>query len=255
MRGRPSMRCASAEPPANRSWRCARTSTRVEPATSGRGNRSLRAGSAASHRSKSSRPAAPGSVTPPAWSSSQANGRVGQQGAVADYLEVDRRYERAVEACLGDLLQHVIVERHKQADAGLSAGARAQRRPLRLRRRSSPGSTPIQIRARRRVPGHPCRDADVVRVAVRTRGRFSRSFPTRAWPTRSSRPSGSPSDVSPVATPEGEVVRGPHLVSGGAKVESRSILATRREIKELRERVAIDRAALEARCTRPRSSS
>src|SRR4029077_2881306 len=30
----------------------------------------------------------------------QANGHVGQQGAVADYLEVDSRYERAVEACL-----------------------------------------------------------------------------------------------------------------------------------------------------------
>ena len=28
----------------------------------------------------------------------QANGRVGQQGAVADYLDVDGRYERAVEA-------------------------------------------------------------------------------------------------------------------------------------------------------------
>src|SRR6185503_2803715 len=50
----------------------------------------------------------------------QANGHVGQQGAVADYLEVDRRYERAVEACLGELLQHVIVERHDQAAAGLS---------------------------------------------------------------------------------------------------------------------------------------
>ena len=50
----------------------------------------------------------------------QANGHVGQQGAVADYLEVDSRYERAVEACLGELLQHVIVERHDQAAAGLS---------------------------------------------------------------------------------------------------------------------------------------
>ena len=37
----------------------------------------------------------------------QANGAVDQLGAVADYLDVDRRYERAVEALLGDLLQHV----------------------------------------------------------------------------------------------------------------------------------------------------
>src|SRR6185369_12936775 len=49
----------------------------------------------------------------------QANGHVGQQGSVADYLEVEPKYERAVEACLGDLLQHVIVGTHKQAEAGL----------------------------------------------------------------------------------------------------------------------------------------
>ena len=48
----------------------------------------------------------------------QANGKVNQQGAVADYLEVDAGYERAVEACLGDLLQHVIVERPEHAAAG-----------------------------------------------------------------------------------------------------------------------------------------
>ena len=47
-----------------------------------------------------------------------------------------------------------------------------------------------------------------------------------------------------VATLDGDVLRGPHLVSGGAKVESRGILATRREIKELRERVAGERESL-----------
>ena len=48
----------------------------------------------------------------------QANGKVGQRGAIADYLEVEAGYERAVEACLGDLLQHVIVEEPEQAAAG-----------------------------------------------------------------------------------------------------------------------------------------
>src|SRR5205085_3233298 len=48
----------------------------------------------------------------------EANGKVNQRGAVADYLEVDAGYERAVEACLGDLLQHVIVERPEHAAAG-----------------------------------------------------------------------------------------------------------------------------------------
>src|SRR4029450_8527661 len=50
----------------------------------------------------------------------QANGHVGQQGAVADYLDVDSRYDRAVEASLRALLPPVIVERHDQAAAGLS---------------------------------------------------------------------------------------------------------------------------------------
>jgi chromosome segregation protein len=49
----------------------------------------------------------------------QANGHVGQQGSVADYLDVEPKYERAVEASLGDLLQHVIVPTHEQARAGL----------------------------------------------------------------------------------------------------------------------------------------
>src|SRR6185503_11411287 len=48
----------------------------------------------------------------------QANGTVNQQGAIADYLEVDAGYERAVEACLGDLLQHVVVEQPEHAAAG-----------------------------------------------------------------------------------------------------------------------------------------
>ncbi len=48
----------------------------------------------------------------------QANGKVNQQGAIADYLEVEAGYERAVEACLGDLLQHVVVERAEHAAAG-----------------------------------------------------------------------------------------------------------------------------------------
>jgi chromosome segregation protein len=44
---------------------------------------------------------------------------VGHMGSVADYLDTDSRYERAVEACLGDLLQHVVVGTHGQAAAGL----------------------------------------------------------------------------------------------------------------------------------------
>jgi chromosome segregation protein len=47
-----------------------------------------------------------------------ANGKVNQKGAVADYLEVEAGYERAVDACCSDLLQHVIVEHPEHAMAG-----------------------------------------------------------------------------------------------------------------------------------------
>jgi len=49
-----------------------------------------------------------------------------------------------------------------------------------------------------------------------------------------------------VATIDGDVFKGPHVVSGGAKAESRGILATRREIKESKERIAGERQTLTA---------
>src|SRR4051812_5339235 len=48
----------------------------------------------------------------------QANGKVNQKGAVADYLEVEAGRERAVEAFLGEVLQHIVVERQDHAFAG-----------------------------------------------------------------------------------------------------------------------------------------
>jgi chromosome segregation protein len=47
-----------------------------------------------------------------------------------------------------------------------------------------------------------------------------------------------------IATLDGDVFRGPHLVSGGGHAEARGILETKREIKELRDRLASDREAL-----------
>jgi chromosome segregation protein len=177
----------------------------------------------------------------------QANGHVGQQGAVADYLEVDRRYERAVEACLGDLLQHVIVERHDQAAAGLSlvrehdAGrcgfvvidpesngydAREQLRTPAAR----PGIVPVS-EVLRIVGAHASTIQQVVPDAY-----VAETFEQAVAFSRET--------TVPIATINGDVFRGSHLVSGGAKAESRGILATKREIKDLRERTASDRAAL-----------
>jgi len=69
----------------------------------------------------------------------------------------------------------------------------------------------------------------------------------RAWiaETFEQASAAAPEADAPVATLAGEVFRGARLVFGGTKSEARSILATAREIKELRARLADDRQALE----------
>ena len=54
----------------------------------------------------------------------------------------------------------------------------------------------------------------------------------------------APPVTFPVATLEGDVFRGRHVVTGGEKTESRGILGTKREIKELRERIAEEQGAV-----------
>jgi chromosome segregation protein len=170
----------------------------------------------------------------------QANGRVGQRGAVADYLDVDRRYERAVEACLGDLLQHVVVERHDQAAAGLSL-VREQDAGRCGFVVIDPGSNGYHPREALRLPGIvPI--SDVLRVSGPHAITIQKVVPEAyVAETFDQAVTMSRQTSAPVATIEGDLFRGPHLVSGGAKVESRGILATKREIKEHRERLVVDR--------------
>jgi chromosome segregation protein len=174
----------------------------------------------------------------------QANGRVGQQGAVADYLDVDSRYERAVEACLGELLQHIIVERHEQAAAGLSLVREhdAGRCGFVVIDPGSNGFHPRTSRCARRASSRSpmrCRLAGPMQATIRSvvpEAYVADTFEQAVAFARQT--------TAPIATLEGDLVRGPHLVSGGAKAEARGILATRREIKELRERLTADRDAL-----------
>ena len=168
----------------------------------------------------------------------QANGAVQQHGAVADWLEVDRRYERAVEVLAGDLLQHVIVPSHAHAAAGLQ-----------LLRDQGAGrcgflvvgdgvSSPAPLAA---MDGAQTM-ASVVRAtgpfadtvsALLPRGYVAASFERAIEIARATGES--------VATLDGELVRGAHLVVGGARGEGRGILATKNEIKELRGRVDVAR--------------
>ncbi len=172
----------------------------------------------------------------------ESAGDVAQLGSVADYLDVEGRYERAVEACLGDLLQHIIVASHEQAAAGLAfarsrdagrvgflvagSGAALESAPP-----SSPHPDLTPLSQVVRVSGPA---ADVIRAAI-----------SQAWIAGSYEAARDAAAFTsaPVATLDGEVFRGPHLIAGGTRAEARGILTTKREIKELRERAGVEGTA------------
>ena len=183
----------------------------------------------------------------------QANGRVGQLGALADLLEVEPRYERAVEACLGELLQHVLVRRHDQAAAGLALVREqdAGRCGFVVIEADAMGfssamATACWLQDASALPAGAVLLSSVVRVASEFEAAVRSAIGDAVIvETYEAARDLAPLLPLPVATIEGDVLHGAHLVAGGGKVESRGILATKREIKELRERVSIERAALE----------
>jgi chromosome segregation protein len=177
----------------------------------------------------------------------QANGQVGQKGAVADYLEVDTGYERAVEACLADLLQHIIVERSDHASAGFELVRQegAGRCGFLI---AVPAADPAALPASPEAGNVP---SGVVALSsvVRMHGAYAASIRHaigEAWIAQSYSRAQEASWLTalPVATVDGDVFRGPSLVTGGTRREARGILETKREIKDLRARIETERETL-----------
>ena len=204
-----------------------------------------------------------------------ANGKVGQMGALADFIDVEPKYERAVEACMGDLLQHVLVERLEHVSAGLKLirqedagrcgfvvgrpdggtevhtgvpheGSSRGFFTRVLTGGPHGGSTGVPHEGSAGVPAGTVALSSVVHIAgpfpqaiqaVMGGALIAESFETAARI--------APTVPYPVATLEGDVFYGRHVVTGGEKTESRGILATKREIKDLRERIVASRSALE----------
>ncbi len=177
----------------------------------------------------------------------QANGKVSQKGALVDYLEVERGYDRAVEAYLGDLLQHVIVEHPEQAAAGfqLVREQSAGRCGFLITASGAAEGAAMAVRQQETAPEGLVALSQVVRahgpyagVIQETLGDawIADSYDHASWASRMV--------TRPVVTTAGEVFRGPHLVTGGRPSETRGILETKREIKELSERIASERDGL-----------
>jgi chromosome segregation protein len=143
-------------------------------------------------------------------------GAVPHLGSVADYVEVEQRHERALDAALGDLLQHVVVRSHDDAAAGLAF----------VRERAA-GRVGFLVAGAAPADAVRALIADVHIAASREEAQtFARETGRTA------------------ATPDGDVFRGAQRVEGGVRGEARSILATKREIKELRERAESEETGL-----------
>jgi chromosome segregation protein len=172
-----------------------------------------------------------------------ADEAIGQHGALADYLDVDPRYERPVEAVLGELLQHVVVDHHAQAHAGFAlVRSQGAGRCGFIVTGAPPALTAGDGAA---LPEGAVRLSDVVRVT----GPFAHSLRVVIGdavivPTLDAAAALAATTDLPVVTADGDVYRGAHVVSGGSRTEARGILATKREIKDLREAVSAAGARL-----------
>jgi len=167
-------------------------------------------------------------------------------GAVADHLQVERSYERAVDALLGDVLQYILVDRRDDVNAAFArvrdqnagrCGFLVLEDASAVAAESSPVIVPPQARAL----------TDVVAAVGPHASALSRligpalivdSFDRARELARETR--------VPVATTSGEVFRGAWLVQGGARQDVRGILETRAEVLALREKVEAGRAELDA---------
>ena len=174
----------------------------------------------------------------------RADASVGQRGALADYVEVPSKYERAVEAVLGDLLEHVVVDSHAQAHAGFQI-VRAEGAGRCGFIVISDGLTAPAAPPAVQAPEGCVALADVVTIT----GPFARALAAVVGNAIISDSLDRAATVAahaavPVVTLDGDVYRGAHVVTGGSRTESTGILATKREIRDLREKVDADRLAV-----------
>ncbi|HEX5068889.1 MAG TPA: chromosome segregation protein SMC [Vicinamibacterales bacterium] len=161
---------------------------------------------------------------------------LGHHGAVADHLDVQRPYERAVDALLGDWLQHVVVDRaaHVSQALGLLAERDAGRcgflmldeaaaAPLPAVNFALPPGAVLLSSVVHSRGGHGEAISRLLGQAVIVENFEAAVQAARTVPV-------------PVATLAGEVFHGAWRVEAGSRQDARGILETRADVETLRER-------------------
>jgi len=170
-------------------------------------------------------------------------GAIAHFGSVADHLEVRPGFEKAVEACLGETLQFVVVPSHEDAERALGmirergagrcgfvvADAAAADGGGPAADVPAPGLTPLHAVAS--VSGE---HAAALRPLVAD-GWIARTFAEAREASRLTR--------APIATLDGDVCRDARLVWGGAgRDDQGGILQTKNTIRRTREQLEAGRA-------------
>jgi chromosome segregation protein len=173
---------------------------------------------------------------------------VGALGAVADHVAVDRGYERALEAVLGERLQHVLVETRAAMEAGLALVADSEAGRcgfVVLRDAPDEAATALPVV----VPPGTQALSSVARAVGPHRDVVARLIPRALVADSLDDALRIAATVSvPVVTRKGDVCHGGWLIEAGPQKAARGILETRADILALRDRLtALARAAGQAR--------
>jgi chromosome segregation protein len=167
----------------------------------------------------------------------EAGRRVHSHGAVADHLQVERSFERAVDALLGDLLQHVIVDRAADVTTafellGEHNAGRCGFVVLDDAKDPATAEPPVV------VPQGTRALASVVRATGPHANVLTRLIGRALVADSFDAARELAGTVSvPVAARTGEVFRGAWVVQGGSRQDVRGILESRAEMLSLRDDV------------------
>ena len=174
----------------------------------------------------------------------ESAGAVDHAGPVADHLDVAPGYERAVEACLGDVLQYVVVRSHEDAARGLEF----------VRAHHAGRCGFVVVGGETEPPGtaddKPAPDLLPLSSVVTLSGPHAaalRPLLARAWLASSyaAAVAAASRSSSPIVTPDGDVCHGPRIVVGGSgRDDARGILQTKRDMRDLRARLSDERTTV-----------
>jgi len=165
-------------------------------------------------------------------------GSIAHNGSVVDHLEVDQKFEFAVESCLGELLQYVVVNSRRDALAGVELATThgAGRCGFLISGELDHSNTS-------EIPPHPALHSlfSLVQVSGPGESVVGRLL-KRRWLAPSMEVATEAASLTrdPIVTPDGLVVRGSELLHGGIKQDARGLLAAKREIRESRVRIVHD---------------